>query len=188
MDRSTLDRAFGVGVLVVAAIAILELQFANFIYGQAQTAFDDRWTQIVFVFRVTAIPLFILVIVWLVAMAFPHVRVPIVRRRYLKEFCWALLGNVLVLNFATFNFLSAINYYPPGGHIALEVDQKVLTGMLISFFLTFLATWSYRRVDLSDKEISLKFGLVTILEHALVYVVSYFLILSVVWSSGFFLM
>jgi hypothetical protein len=101
--------------------------------------------------------MFVLVAIWLAAMIFPHVKVPLARRRYLKEFCWALLGNVLALEILLLNFLSA------GIHDWLNVS--VMSGRIFefipSFFLTLLATWQYRRIDSTKNQSATRFGLIT---------------------------
>ena len=186
MERNDLDKVFEIGLLIVAVIAVAELQFTSFVLGQNQVSQGQIWIQIIFVFRVTIIPMFVLITIWLAAMIFPHVKIPLARRRYLKEFCWALLGNVLALEIVLFNLLSA------NGFTYIHMGSEMIYGggifqFIPSFFLTLLATWHYRRIDSTKNQSSIKFGLTTVLEHGLIYFISYFLLLLILSSSVFLL-
>ena len=83
MERNGIDYVFAIGLLVVAVIAFTELQFTSFVLSQNEVSQGQIWIQIIFVFRVTLIPIFILSIIWLLAMIFPHVKIPLAKRRYL---------------------------------------------------------------------------------------------------------
>ena len=187
MERNGIDYVFAAGLVLVAVIAVAELQFASFVLSQNQISQAQTWIQIVFVFRVTLIPMFILATIWLSATVFPHVKIPLARRRYLKEFCWALLGNVLALEIVLFSLLNANGFTYV--HIGTEVTYWGGIFQLIpSFFLTFLATWQYRRTDQAGNQSAKKFGLFTAIEHLVIYAVSYFLILIIIASSVFLLL
>jgi hypothetical protein len=177
MERNGIDYVFAMGLIFVAVIAVAELQYAHAVLGQDQLS--NWWTQITFVFKGTIVPLFVLVAIWLAAMIFPHVKIPLARRRYLKEFCWTLLGNMLALEIVLLNFLSA------GIHNWLNVS--LMSGKIFefipSFFLTLLATWQYRRIDSTKNQSATKFGLITVLEHGLIYFISYLLLLMIIASS-----
>jgi hypothetical protein len=177
MEINGIDYVFAICLIFVAVIAVAELQYVHSVLGQDQLS--NWWTQITFVFKGTIVPMFVLVAIWLVAMIFPHVKVPLARRRYLKEFCWTLLGNVIALEIVLLNFLSA------GIHSWLNVS--VMSGRIFefmpSFFLTLLATWQYRRIDSNKNQSAIKFGLITVLEHGLIYSISYFLLLMIIASS-----
>ena len=182
MERNGIDYVFAIGLIFVAVIAVAELQFASFVLGQNQLSQGQIWIQIIFVFKGTIIPMFVLVAIWLAAMIFPHVKIPLVRRRYLKEFCWALLGNVLALEIVLFNLLSA------NGFTYIHMGSEVIYGggifqFIPSFFLTLLVTWQYRRMDSAKSQSATKFGLITVIEHGLIYLISYFLIWMTVLSS-----
>lgn len=164
MERNGIDYVFAAGLVLVAVIAFAELQFTSFVLSQNQVSQAQIWIQIIFVFRVTLIPMFILATIWLATTVFPHVKIPLARRRYLKEFCWALLGNVLALEIVLFNLLSA------NGFTYIHIGTEVTYGggifqLTPSFFLTFLATWQYRRIDQVGNQSARKFGLFTVIEH-----------------------
>jgi hypothetical protein len=179
MERNGIDYVFAVGLIFVAVIAVAELQYASFLYGSNQ---PSSWIQLIFVFKGTMVPIFVLVTVWLIAMIFPHVKIPLVRRRYAKEFCWALLGNVLALEILICYFL-IVNI----GHVGSLVFDNSFA-FLPSFFLTLLATWRYRRIDSAKGQSAIRFGLTTVVEHLVVYFISYFLILMIMLSSIFVLL
>jgi hypothetical protein len=136
-------------------------------------------------FKATIVPMFVLVVIWLIGMIFPHVKIPLAKRRYLKEFCWALLGNVLALEIVLFSLLLSASEYLQGG-IGWEVNLRIL-GLIPSFFLTLLATWQYRRMDSAKSQSAIRFGLITVIEHGLIYLISYFLLLMILSSSTFLL-
>jgi hypothetical protein len=101
------------------------------------------------------------------------------KRRCLKEFCWTLFGNLLVLEVVLFNVLSlAFGSEPIDFYVYRRVGE-----ILLSFFLTLLATWRYRKADSANVQSSIKFGLITVVEHGLIYLISYFLILMIIVSS-----
>ena len=138
MERNGIDYVFAVGLILAAVIAITEIQFTSFVLSQNQASQGQIWIQIIFVFRVTLIPMFILAPIWLLAVIFPHVRIPLARRRYLKEFCWALLGNFLALEIVLFNLMST------NGFTYAHLGSAVIYGggiyqLMPSFFLTLVA-------------------------------------------------
>ncbi len=171
-ENRVADRSFGVGLLLVGVIAVLLLQFSNFVFTQNPQAYDSNWTQVVFVFRVIAIPLFVLFAVWLAASHFPHVKVPLLRRRFLKEFCWATLGNIIIVELLIFNFISGS--LGLSGHIGISIGKNFFSWLTFgAFLLTFLATWNYRKSDITNEEEKVRFSLVTLLEHGLIFTVSF---------------
>ncbi len=184
-DKRAADRAFGAGLLFVGIIAVLELQFSNFVFNQNPQAYDSNWTQVVFVFRVTAMPLFVLFAVWLVAVLFPHVKVPFVRRRFLKEFCWATLGNMIILEVLLFNFISGSLGFSE--HIGISMEKNFFSWLTFgAFLLTLLATWNYRKADITSEEEKVGFSLVTLLEHGLIFAISFLWLLFYVINPSVF--
>jgi hypothetical protein len=188
MERNGIDYVFAIGLLFVAVTAVAELQFTSFNLSVNQVSQVQIWMQTIFVFRVTIIPMFVLITIWLAAMIFPHVKVPLAGRRYLKEFCWALLGNVLALEIVLFNILSIGGFT----YSQIYMGSEVIYGggifqFIPSFFLTLLATWQYRRIDSAKNQSTIKFGLTTVIEHGLIYSISYFLLLMILASSVFLL-
>jgi len=179
MERSGIDYVFAIGLIFVAVIAVAELQFASFFLGQNQLSQAQIWVQLIFVFKGTLVPMFFLAAIWLTAMIFPHVKIHLVRRRYLKEFCWALLGNVLALEIILFNFLCANTWMD-----FFSVSRRILE-FIPPFFLTLLATWQYRRIDSAKNQSAIKFGLITVIENGLIFFISYFSILMILASSTY---
>jgi hypothetical protein len=188
MERNDIDKVFEIGFLIVTVIAVTELQFTSFVLGQNQLSQAEIWIQVIFVFKGILIPMFVLVAIWLVAMIFPHVKVPLARRRYLKEFCLALLGNVLALEIVLFNILSVSGFADSHIHMgSVVIFGGGIFQFIPSFFLTLLATWQYRGIDSTKNQSSIKFGLTTVIEHGLIYSISYFLLLIILSSSVFLL-
>jgi hypothetical protein len=187
MERNAIDYVFAAGLIVVAVIAFAELQFTGFVLSQNQVSQGQIWIQIIFVFRVTLIPIFILLAIWLLAMIIPHVKIPLAKRRYLKEFCWALLGNVLALEIVLFSLLLAngFTYVHMGSAVTYEGG---IFQLIPSFFLTLLATWQYRKIDSVGNQNASRFGLFTVIEHLVIYVISYVIILIIIMSSVFLLL
>lgn len=186
-EKSFVDRTFVAGLLLVGVIAVLELLFSNFVFNQSQQDYSSNWVQVVFVFRATAIPLFVLFAAWLVAFLFPHVNVPLLRRRFLKEFCWVTLGNLLVVELLIFNFISGSMAFSE--HIGIEVTKNFFSWLTFGvFFLTLLATWNYRKADVTSEEAKLGFGLVTLLEHGLIFAASFFVLLVYVMGPSIFML
>jgi hypothetical protein len=185
MERNEIDYLFAIGLLIVAVIAVAELQGASFYLGQYQVSQADIWGHLFFVFEGTMVPMFVLVTIWLTAMIFPHVKIPLARRRYFKEFCWALLGNVLALEIVICGFLRLGIYlhWSIGYEVVYSGGGWRIFELLPSFFLTLLATWQYRRIDSTKNQSTIKFGLTTVLEHGLIYSISYFLLLMILVSS-----
>jgi hypothetical protein len=185
MERNGIDYVFAVGLILVGVIAVAELQFTNFFLGQNlgqnQLSHGQIWIQIFFVFKATMVPIFVLVVIWLTAMIFPHTKTPLAKRRYLKEFCWALFGNVLALEIVLFSLLLSASEYLKGG-IGWEVNLRIFE-LVPSFFLTLLVTWQYRRMDSAKSQNATRFGLITVIEHGLIYLISYFAIWMIVLSS-----
>lgn len=187
MERNGIDKVFELCLLLVTVIGAAELQYASFIFSQnspfnplTKEQYLLNLAQSNFVFRITTLPIFILVTTWLVLMVLPqgkfHGLEKYAKRRYIKEFCWTFFGNLLVLEIIIFTSLS----------FSKEVSSSVSGGlvvMIISFFLTFLVTWQYRKGDPTNFQDPIRFRVFSAIEHGLIYFFSYYLILVIVgWS------
>ena len=105
-------------------------------------------------------PTLILISTWLLKELLPVE--PVKRmslKRWAKEFCWALLGNILVLELIIFVTLSfRANIY--------QVIYIMYPIMFACFFLTLPVTWSYNKARTRKVNI----------EYFILFAFSYFLI------------
>ena len=178
MDRKEIDKVFELCLLLATVIAAAELQYASFVYSQ-----DFVLREVNYTFRVTTIPIFILVTVWLILMIFPSVvnskhNILGKSRRIAKEFCWAFFGNFFVLEMLIFYNLAFSESIISSKDVALYVTW-------FSVILTFLATWQYRKADRNFTQKTARFGfeVESICEHIIIYVFSYILLLCILYIS-----
>ena len=91
-----------------------------------------------------------MVTTWIVAMLIPSTSIKLhglekFRRRFVKEFCWTLFGNLFVFEIVIFIYLG----------FSKEIVPTMLAGeygTLLSVLLTFPATWQYRKGDHDNAE------------------------------------
>jgi len=190
MERSEIDKVFELCLLLITVIAAAELQYTSFIYAEnspltplTEEQYLSNLREVNYTFRVTTIPIFFLVTTWIVLMLFPSIttrhRFLGKFRRFAKEFCWTLFGNFFVLEIIIFTYLG----------FSKEATSSMWWGRygtLSSVLLTFLATWQYRKADVNHTQnISrLAFSLMSMLEHVVIYFVSYFLLLYFMYLSA----
>jgi hypothetical protein len=132
------------------------------------------------IFRWTTFTIFILVLVWIVTIIFPKVtiRQPVLakylKRRKAKEFCWCLFGSLFI--FEIINFF-AISYSVPR-----VSDIIAYPATLSAIFLTFYATWQYRKDDIYEmNKPTRKLALDCIYEHMSIFFTAY-VVMIVIWS------
>ena len=172
---SRIDKIFELCLLLITVIAAGELQYASFIYSS-----KDTLSQVNYFFRVSTIPIIILVTTWIVMKLFPSLPSKVhVLRRFVKEFCWTLFGNLFALEIIVFVYLG----------FSTELDASMVWGQygtLLSVLLTFPATWQYRKADQENGQNMLKpyFPWITLLEHAVLYFLSYGLLRYIMFISG----
>ena len=196
MVRNEIDRVFDICLLLVTVIGAAELQYASFAYSQlipqippiadeqlaALMTFNTA--EVNFIFRITTIPILILIIVWITVSLFPSVSVKHdvlkkIKKRYLKEFCWTFFGNLFAIEIIVFVVLSFSN----------KIMDSVIASQWVtcfSFFLTMYATWKYRKADIYEmQKPDKKQVLMSVLEHGFWYIVAYIIIFSIfIWSSN----
>src|SRR3972149_9527051 len=119
MTRNEIDKVFELCLLLVTVIAAAELQYASFVFSKPidqslppkdiANIIQSNAIIVNSIFRWTSIAIFILVLGWIITRIFPsadlthHPKlIGIFRRRYLKEFCWAMFGNLFVMEIINF--------------------------------------------------------------------------------------
>jgi len=163
--KQRIDKLFEIGLLLVTVLAASELQYASFRYSS-----PENLHLVNFFFRALTIPIILLVILWMLKDLVPSLPVGLPLKRYTREFCWTFFGNFFFLEILYFISLSFTVDSTPFG-----TWGKVIT--LVSFLVTFPATWQYRKVEV-------RFSIFTICEHVLIYMVSYLLSLFIVMVLG----
>jgi len=197
MDRKEIDKIFELCLLLITIIAAAELQYASYVFSQiypqepALTAHQiaeqmrSNAVQVNIVFRYTTFPLLVLITTWIILMLIQSIKTNfgILQkfRRFMKEFCWGLFGNLLVLEIITFSTLS----------VSTELAPSMIWGQVarfLSVFLTFPATWYYRKADGGNQQNHSRFerlGFVwtSVLENLTTYIIAYFVVfLILAWS------
>jgi len=171
--KQRIDKLFEIGLLLVTVLAASELQYASFRYSS-----PENLHLVNYFFRALTIPIILLVMLWLLKDLVPSLPVRFPLKRYTKEFCWTLFGNFFFFEILFFISLSFIADSSPFG-----TWGKAIT--LVSFFVTFPATWQYRKADERNPiSNSVRFSLLTICEHVLIYTISYVLSLFIVIIVG----
>jgi hypothetical protein len=165
------DRLFEIGLLLASVLSAAILGYASAMYSLLETTLTntlhEKLSGINFAFRITTVPLVILLLVWLVKEAYPSSwerRLPV--RRCLKEFDWAFLGYFLVLDFLLFLSLSFYTSY-------LQLYPWVLLTGVLSFIFTFFATWQYKKCAETNRKIDRGFVIVALAEHAVLILFAY---------------
>ena len=180
MDKKEIDRVFELCLLLVTVIAAAELQYASFVFSQP---FDK--IQVNVIFRYTTIPILILVTIWIALMLIPPIitRFKILAkfRRFMKEFCWGLFGNLFVLEIITFVTLS----------VSTDIAPSMTWGQVarfLSVFLTFPVTWQYRKADQDNQQNQSRFQRLGFLwtsvsENLVTYFIAYFVVFIIMYWS-----
>jgi hypothetical protein len=161
-----LDHLFEIGLVLVTVLAAAELEFSGDILANETATLN-------FIFRITTIPIILLILLWMFKEIYPaklEPKVPL--RRWLKEFSWVFLGNFVALTIFVYLLLS---------FFASVVENGTLPDLLAlgAALLTFPATLEYRRrAHKPEQKLRIRrFYLVTVGEHLVWSSVSYFLVL-----------
>jgi hypothetical protein len=170
-----IDKIFELCLLLVTVIAAAELQYASLIYASKEVLY-----QVNYIFRVSTIPIIILITTWIVVKLFPSIPSkarPL--RRFAKEFCWTLFGNLFALEIIVFVYLGFSKELAP----SMVWGQY---GTLLSVILTFPATWQYRKAEQKERQNIFRtdFPWITLLEHVALYLLSYGLLRYIMFLSG----
>ncbi len=183
------DNIFEVCLLLVTVLAAAELQYASFLYPLNGDPLSQQYKfnleQVNFVFRVATIPIIIMITIWIAVMLIPSTSIKLrvlerFRKRFAKELCWTLFGNLFVLEIIIF-----VNFSFSKELIPSKLGAQY--GTLLSVLLTFPATWNYAKRDQynTEKTQQKRFEwLLPIAEHAIIYVISYMILLKILWLSG----
>jgi hypothetical protein len=175
-DINRIDRLFEIGLVLASILSAAILQYASAMFSLLETSTTNtlhaKLSGINFVFRMTTVPLVILIFIWLIKEAYPsswESRRPI--RRWLKEFDWAFLGYFIFLDISLFVSLSFYTSY-------LWLSPLVLLMGAFSFILTFFATWQYKKCANTNAKIDLSFSRRTLLEHGFFVSVTYLILIG----------
>jgi len=123
-----------------------------------------------FVFRVLTIPIVILIMVWLINDLAPSLPFNIPLRRFVKEFCWALFGNLFVLEILVFAVLSFTADPVP-------LSLWVYAGTFMALFITLPAIWRYREIEGISTEKRLRYRFAgALVEYVPIYCSAYILL------------
>ncbi len=134
------------------------------------------------IFRSTTVPIFILVVSWIIILIVPKITITSrrlielklysLKRRYLKEFCWCLFGGLFIFEFI---FYFAISYKTVPNALGY-------IGAIPAYVLTFFAVWQYRKDDIFQMRRPTKALLISsFLEHGIVFAIAY-LTMIVIWG------
>jgi hypothetical protein len=193
MARNEIDKIFELGLLLVTVIGAAELQYSSYIFSfsptnstltqqQIQEAMHSNIILVNSIYRWTTIPVFILVLVWIIAQIVPNIKVnstvnKFVKRRFIKEFCWCLFGSFFIFEIITF---VGISYKS-----VPIVITYIATALAI--FLTFYPTWRYRKDDIYEmRNPTRSLQIRTMYEHIFIFFIAYILMM-VIWSYSIIL-
>jgi hypothetical protein len=197
MARNSIDKMFDLCLLLVTVIGAAELQYASFIFSFSptdpsltaqglQNAIHSNILMTNSIFRWTTFTPFILITVWIFANIIPSTSnlslQKIFKRRIAKEFCWSLFGNLFLMEIIYFFSLS----FSAGSQfssINLATGTTLAFVIYSSFFLTFYATWKYRKDDIYEMQ-NLTFWrsvIASIPEHLIIFALTN-LLMIVIWG------
>lgn len=176
------DRLFEIGLLLASILSAAILGYASAMFSLLETTptntLHDKLSGINFAFRITTVPLVILLLIWLVKETYPSSwerRLPM--RRWLKEFDWAFLGYFLVLDFLLFLSLSFYTSY-------LQLYPWILLTGILSFTFTFFATWQYKKCADTNRRIDRRFVIEATVEHSFLVLVAYLILTALLLWLG----
>lgn len=183
-SRVNVDRIFDTCILLLTVLAAAEFAYLAYMLPVTEVS---NVTQVNLFFRVSTIVILVLVVGWILLSLVPSPPktwklgvLRLFRRRYVKEFCWCLFGNLLFYEIYTFAFYSFFN----GG---ASLVYTVYYGLLFAFFLTLPATVQYARLDHKTAENDLKRRrlrwIVPVAEHLIIFIVSYLVLQQVMLLS-----
>jgi hypothetical protein len=183
-NRINVDRVFDTCILLLTILAAAEFAYLAYLLPVTETA---NLTQVNIFFRVTTIVIIALVVGWILLSLIPSPpeswKLGVLRRfrrRFIKEFCWCLFGNLFVYEIFTFVFYSFFN-----GESAVLFSAYF--SLFFALLLTLPATWQYYKADQKSSVTALNYnrlkGLLHIVEHIIIFVLSYLVLQQVMLSS-----
>lgn len=159
--HEAIDHLFEIALVLVTVLSASQMQFVS-----VKTP-----DQLDIVFKELTLPIIIVILSWLIKELIPS-RLPL--KRFLKEFCWAFLAFSLTLEIGAFiesGFATT----------AFQIDLSIKIMVFAGAFLTFPVTWTY--ADVGDWKTE-KWALAkVIIEHYLIYCLSYFALIGVIFAS-----
>lgn len=183
-SRINVDRVFDTCILLVTVLAAAEFAYVAYLFPASEMA---NLTQGNMVFRVTTILILVLIVGWILVSLIPSPpktwRLGILgrfRRRFVKEFCWCLFGNLLVFEVFVFVYYSFFSGESP-------VAFTLYYTLFFAFFVTLPATWQYSNLDRKPNQNASKHPrlrwLIPIVEHVVIFLVSYLVVQQVISLS-----
>ena len=185
--RINADRIFDTCLLLVTVLAAAIIAYATYVYPL--NGVSSNLTQVNYIFRVTTIIITSMIGIWIGSSLIPAPTFSIgllgkFRRRFVKEFCWSLFGNLFAFEILAFVYFAFSTEMLTA---FLAVDYSTLA----AFFLTFPATWHYTQLDKIEttKKIRklnwLKSKLThPITEHLAIYLIAFLIVRQVILFSG----
>jgi hypothetical protein len=183
-NRVNVDRVFDTCILLLTVLAAAEFAYLAYVLPATEMA---NLTQVNQFFRITTTVILVLVVGWILLSLVPSPPktwnlglMRLFRRRYMKEFCWCLFGNLFVYEIYTFVYYSFFNG-----------DESILFTLyyclIFALLLTLPATLQYSRLDRKPNQSPMKHQrlrwLIPIIEHIIIFGVSYFVLLQVMLLS-----
>jgi hypothetical protein len=184
-SRINVDRVFDTCILLVTVLAAAEFAYVAYLFPASEMA---NLAQGNLVFRVTTTLILVLIVSWILISLIPSPpknwslgALGRFRRRFAKEFCWCLFGNLLVFEVFAFVFYS---FFSGESSVAFTVYYT----LFFAFFITLPATWQYSILDRKLNQKASKHPklqwLVPIIEHVVIFLVSYWVVEQVILLSA----
>jgi hypothetical protein len=181
-NRVNVDRVFDTCILLLTVLAAAEFAYLAYILPATETA---NLTQVNFFFRVTTAIIIMLVTIWVLLSLVPSPPktwklgfIGLFKRRYIKEFCWCLFGNLFAYEISIFAYFS----FSTG-----TLVYMVYYSLVFAFLLALPATVQYRRLDhkpaQNPQKRRLLRWLIPLAEHIVIFVVSYIVLQQVMLLS-----
>ena len=182
-NRVNVDRVFDTCILLLTVLAAAEFAYLAYILPATEMA---NLTQINIFFRITTTVIIPLIVIWILLSLVPSPPktwklglLRLFKRRYIKEFCWCLFGNLFAYEIYTFIFFSFFN-----GEATLLYMANY--SIIFAFLLTLPSTMQYTRFDQPlpnmHKRRRLRW-LIPLVEHLIIFVVSYLVLQQVMLLS-----
>jgi hypothetical protein len=125
----------------------------------------------------------VLITIWIAVLLLPSISMKLglekFRRRWVKEFCWALFGLFFTLEIVIFIYVAFSKEL-------ISSSYGAQYGTLLSILLTFPATWNYIKADQFPyfSEPRKRFEWHPIVEHIVIYFVAYVIFQWILWYTG----
>lgn len=172
-----IDHFFEIGLLLTTVVSASIFQYVSAKY-QFQTDIENsvKLLDLRFLFKELTIPIVALISAWLLKELLPEKRFGVLRhlKRFIREFCWTLLSNFLILELLSLIFLGFITDLRQ-----LSTSVGIMT--ILFALSTFPITLEYKKCEL-NKELELnkrflRFMGVALIEHGVIYYISIIVIL-----------